>query len=265
MKWIDSLEAKYKHLAIPGLIRIVVAFNALTYLLSLSNPGYLGFLLFDKEAILHGQVWRLVTYIFIPPAFGILWLFFALYFLWFLGDSLEQAWGSFKLNLFYFCGMAGCTLAAFFFGGGEEMDKFLNLSILFAFGTVFPEEIIYLFGILPVKAKWLALISFVYQVESFVTAGDQGKAAILVSFANYLLFFGPQLVHNLRHRQAVAVRRQEFARKSVPEDEPLHRCVVCKETEITNPDLDFRVSKDGDEYCTRHLPGQPPAIPTPAA
>ncbi len=255
MKWIDSLEAKYKHLAIPGIIRVVVAFNALTYLLWLSNPGYIEFLRLDPDQIRHGQVWRLFTYIFIPPAFGVLGLFFALMFLWYMGEGLEQAWGAFKLNLFYLCGMAGCTVAAFFFGG-HWMDFFLNLSILFAFGTMFPDEIIYLFFIIPVKIKWIALVSFVLLVGVFMQSGVQGKMAILVSFANYLFFFGPRLLYNIRHRQAVVSRRQEFARQSVPEDEPLHHCAVCKETELTSPDLDFRVAKDGAEYCTRHLPGR---------
>ena len=254
MKWIDSLEAKYRYLAIPRIIRIVVAFNALTFILGQMNPGYVGLLTLNPELIKHGQVWRLFTYIFVPPTdFGTLGLFFALMFLWYMGEGLEQAWGSFKLTLFYLCGMAGCTVAAFFFGGGWT-DFFLNLSVLFAFGTVFPDEIIYILFIIPVKIKWIALFSFVLLLAGFLGAGEQAKMAIVVSFANYLLFFGPQLIHNIRNRQAVAARRVEFARQSIPGEEPLHRCVVCKETEVTSPDLDFRVSKDGNEYCTRHLP-----------
>ena len=263
MKWIDTLEAKYRHLAIHGLIRIVVAFNVLTYLLGIMNPAYLDYLSLDPTLIRHGEIWRLFTYIFIPPAgFGTLGLFFAMMFLWYMGEGLEQAWGAFKLNLFYFTGMAGCAVAAFFFGG-RWSDFCLNSSLLFAFGTVFPDEIIYILFIIPVKIKWVALFSFVLLMAGFLEAGEAAKAAILVSFSNYLLFFGPRLIDNLRHRQTVASRRAEFVRQALPEDEPLHRCVVCKETEQTSPELDFRVAKDGNEYCTRHLPSVQPAVAKP--
>ncbi len=265
MKWIDSLEAKYRHLAIPGLIRIVVAFNALTFVLGVLNPGFVDYLTLDPMLVKHGQVWRLFTFIFVPPAgFNTIFLFFALMFLWYMGEGLEQAWGAFKLNLFYFCGMAGAMAAAFFFGD-RWSDFFLNTSLLFAFGTIFPDEVIYILFVIPVKMKWIALLSFASLLAIFLPAGEQAKAAFIVSFANYLLFFGPTLVRNLRNRQAASARRGEFARQSIPEEEPLHRCFVCKETEMSNPDLDFRVAKDGNEYCTRHLPGMQPAVANPGA
>lgn len=261
MKWIDSLEARFGNLAVPGLIRLVVMFNGLTYALMLSNPGYIQYLTLVPAKVAHGQVWRLFTYIFIPPAFSPLWLFMALMFLWYMGEALEQAWGAFKLNVFYLCGMAGCTIAAFFFGG-IEMNAFLNLSLLFAFGTLFPDETMYVFFIIPVKIKWIALFSFVLVLATFLQSGLSVKMAILVSFSNYLIFFGPQLLQNIRHRQTVTARRVEFKRKAMPESEALHACAVCKETELTKPELDFRVSRDGNEYCTQHLPKPLPATPT---
>ncbi len=253
MKWIDSLEARFGNLAIPGLIRVVVMFNGLTYALMLSNPGYAQYLTLIPAKIAQGQVWRLFTYIFIPPAFSPLWLFMALMFLWNMGEGLEQAWGAFKLNVFYLCGMAGCTAAAFFFGG-VNMNPFLNLSLLFAFGTVFPDEVMYVFFILPLKIKWIALLSFGLVLATFLQSGASVKMAIVVSLSNYLLFFGPRLIDNVRQRRTVTARRMEFKRKAMPEDEALHHCAVCKETELTKPELDFRVSRDGEEYCTLHLP-----------
>jgi membrane associated rhomboid family serine protease len=263
MKWNDSLEAKYRHLAIPGLIRMVVALNALTFALGLMNPAFTQYLTLSPALIRQGQLWRLFTFIFIPQTSSIIFLFFGLMFLWYMGDALEQAWGAFKLNLFYFCGMAGVIAAAFLFGGGAS-GFFLNTSVLFAFATLFPDEVIYLV-IIPVKVKWLGLFSFACLLAVFLPAGAQVKSAFIVSFANYLLFFGPALVKNLRNSHAAAARRAEFAGKSLPEDEPLHRCIVCKETEVSNPDLDFRVSKDGNEYCTRHLPGAQPVAANPGA
>src|SRR5438445_700663 len=103
MNWLDRVEVKFGHLAIPGLTRIVVAFNALVFVLYKASPLFLSFLNLDIMRVAHGEVWRLVTYIFIPSFGGILgdWLsvFFYLFMLWIIGDGLEYALGSFKLNV----------------------------------------------------------------------------------------------------------------------------------------------------------------------
>jgi hypothetical protein len=123
MSWLDSLERRFGRFALPGLIRIVVALTALVYLLTFLNPNFLSVLTLEPARILRGEVWRLVTYIFIPSSIGQpgsmmqpLWLLLVLWFLLFIGDRLEQAWGAFRLNLYFLIGMVGTTIAAFFFG-----------------------------------------------------------------------------------------------------------------------------------------------------
>jgi membrane associated rhomboid family serine protease len=123
MTWLDSLERRFGRFAIPGLIRIIVALTALVYILALLNPGFLNVLTLDPARILQGEVWRLITYIFIPRSIGQpgsmiqpLWLLLALWFLLFIGDRLEHAWGAFRLNLYFLVGMIGTTIAAFLFG-----------------------------------------------------------------------------------------------------------------------------------------------------
>lgn len=256
MSKLDELETKFGRFAVPGITRIVVGFNALVFILLQINPAYAHALTLDPDRVMAGEVWRLFTYLFIPSTSSFFWIFFALGFLWFVGEGLERAWGSFKLNLYYLCGMAGCTAAAFIFGGGASANVFLNLSLFFAFATVFPDEIIYVLFILPMRMKWLALISLAWVVLLFFGSGLGTKMTIAVSLVNYALFFGPMAVRNLQHRHSVADRRREFARKSLPEDEPLHQCAHCKRTELSDPDLDFRVSRDGQEYCSSHLPGR---------
>jgi len=78
--------------------------------------------------------------------------------------------------------------------------------------------------------------------------------ALVAAFANYLIFFGPELIRAARNRQQIATRRRRFEGKARPEDEALHRCANCGATELTNPNLEFRVSRDGEEYCLAHLP-----------
>src|SRR4029450_14080476 len=116
MTFLDKLERRFGFLAVPGLIRIVIFFTALVYVLVYLNRGFESFLTLNPALILRGQVWRLVTYIFLPQTFSPLWVLLALWFLWVIGEGLEHAWGAFRLTLYFVVGMIGTTLAAFFFG-----------------------------------------------------------------------------------------------------------------------------------------------------
>jgi len=121
MTWLDKLERRFGFLSIPGLIRIVIGFTVLVYVLVYFNRGFELFLTLDPVLILRGQVWRLVTYIFLPQTFSPLWVLLALWFLWFIGEGLERAWGPFRLTLYFVVGMIGTTIAAFFFGSNSPM------------------------------------------------------------------------------------------------------------------------------------------------
>lgn len=260
MTWLDLLERRYGRFAIPGFIRIIVALTALVYLLALLNPGFLSVLTLDPARILQGEVWRLVTYIFIPRSIGQpgsmiqpLWLLLALWFLLFIGDRLEHAWGAFRLNLYFLIGMIGTTIAAFLFGA-QFSNAMLASSLFFAFANFYPEEVIYIMFILPVKVKWLAWVSAALLLLGFLTSPNSYRMALIAAFANYFIFFGPDLVRAARHRQQTASRRQRFEESSRPETESLHRCANCGATELTNSNLEFRVARDGEEYCLAHLP-----------
>ena len=260
MNLLDSLERRYGRFALPGLIRVVVALTALVYLLALFNPGFISVLTLDPARILKGEVWRLFTYIFIPRSIGQpgsmmqpLWLLLALWFLLFIGDRLEHAWGAFRLNLYFLVGMIGTTIAAFLFGA-QFSNAMLASTLFFAFANFYPDEVIYLMFILPVKVKWLAWVLAAFLLLGFLTSPNSYRMALVAAFANYFLFFGPDLVRAARHRRQVASRRQRFEESARPEEESLHRCANCGATELTNPSLEFRVSRDGEEYCLAHLP-----------
>src|SRR5213592_2788497 len=116
MPLLDKLERRFGFLGIPGLMRIVVVFNGLVFLLVRLSPAFRFVLALDPERIRHGEIWRLITYIFLPQTLSPLWIVLALWFLWFIGEGLEQAMGAFRLTLYFFIGMIGTTVAAFFFG-----------------------------------------------------------------------------------------------------------------------------------------------------
>jgi hypothetical protein len=263
MSLLDRLETRFGRFAIPGLIRYVVALNALVYVLVKLNPDFLLALVLWPSKILQGEVWRLVTYIFIPQ-FGTFilpeWFNAAMYliFLWWVGNGLEQALGSFRMNLYYFTGMLGITVAAFFFGGGFGA-ALLNTSLLFAFAQFYPDEVIFIMYIIPAKVKWMAWIAAAVLVYQFLTSGDWSfRVSLVVALANYVIFFAPEIYRNARMRRQVAERRQKFEKAKAPDNETLHQCAVCHRTEVSNPELDFRVARDGQEYCREHLP-KPPA------
>jgi membrane associated rhomboid family serine protease len=237
----------------------VVAFNALVFVLYKVNPEFLSLLTLDPDKILHGEVWRLVSYIFIPQFGGMfsdyLSVLLYLWFLWFVGDGLEHSMGAFRLNFYFLLGMIGTTVAAFFFGGNFS-SAMITASLFYAFARFYPDMEIYLFFILPVKVKWLAWGFAFFLLLGFVTGSMSYRMAVAAALANYLIFFGPEIYRDARHRKTVTTRRREFEKATEPESPALHRCAVCGRTEISHPDLDFRVGNDGSDYCVEHLPGK---------
>ena len=253
MSWLDKLERRLGFLAIPGLPRILVGFAGLVFILSLALPGFTSMLVLDPGKIRHGEVWRLVTYIFIPQSLSPLWVIFALWLLWWVGEGTERAMGAFQFTLYFVVGMVGTTIAAFFFGSNFS-NAMLISSVFFAFARFYPEEMIYVLFILPVRIKYLAWIYAALLIVGFFGGSNAYRAALIAAFGNYLIFFGPEIIHQARHRRDVSQRRRRFEVQSKSETESLHKCVVCSRTELTDPDLEFRVARDGEEYCMAHLP-----------
>lgn len=257
MTFLDKLERNFGRFAIPGLIRYVVMLNALVFILLMLDPKYVSLIDLNAGRILQGEVWRLFTWIFIPPAgWGMLGFFLYMWFTFFLGDTLEATWGSFRLNLFYLLGFLGNTAAAFLLPGESYGNPLLNTSLFFAVATLAPNYQILVMFIIPMKLKWVALISVVFVALAFLGGSLAAKAAILISLVNYFLFFGPQFIRNVRDSQSAASRRAKFEAAKMPSSETLHRCSVCGITEVTAPNADFRVAEDGNEYCLLHLPQQ---------
>src|ERR1044071_6480528 len=155
MSFLDRLERRFGFIAVPGLIRAVVTLNALVFVLVFVNKGFDSYLALDISRIRAGEIWRLVTYLFVPGTANPLLIAVALWFLWFIGEGLERAWGPFRLTLYFLAGMIGTTAAAFFFGA-RFSNTMLVSSLFFAFARFYPDEVIYILFILPAKIKWVA-------------------------------------------------------------------------------------------------------------
>src|SRR3984893_17812392 len=253
MAWLDKLERRYGFLAGPGLTRILVGFAALVVALAWLVPGFTSVLELEPVRVRQGEVCHPLTILIIAQTLSPWWILFSLWFLWWIGDGLERAWGPFRLTLYFLAGMIGTTAAAFFFGSNFS-NRMLLASLFFAFASLYPDEVIYVLFILPVKIKWLAWASAAFLLLGFFVNPNSYRAALLVALSNYLIFFGPEFVYRIRHRQEVSTRRRRFESDLRGAAEPLHKCAVCGATELSDPNLDFRVARDGEEYCMVHLP-----------
>ena len=119
MKWLDRLERKYGRYAIKNLMLYIVILNAVVYvLMMIPGTNLINKFILDPQLVLKGEIWRLVTYIFIPPNASPIFIIFVLYFYYMIGSNLENEWGSFRFNLYYFLGMLGTTIATFITKGG---------------------------------------------------------------------------------------------------------------------------------------------------
>src|SRR4029077_7307620 len=141
-----------------------------------------------------------------------------------------------------------------FFFGSNFSNGMVIASLFFAFARFYPDEIIYVLFIFPFKIKWLVWVCGVFLLVGFVLNSNSYRAALIAAFANYFIFFGPEIIHHARHRHEVSTRRRRFEEQSRNADNALHRCAVCCATELSDPNLDFRVARDGEEYCMAHLP-----------
>jgi membrane associated rhomboid family serine protease len=213
--------------AIEGLTTFIVGGMAIAFVLCQIRPEFQDLLTLQPQRVLT-QPWRLVSFLFVPPDRSLFHLVFALYFTWLVGSNLEQVWGTFKFNAFYTLG-ALATLVAGFVSRAPQDNEFLHTSLFFAFATLFPDTEFRLFFILPVKVKWLGLLSGAYVLLQFV-AGDLGvRLAIVAVVANYLLFFAGHLRDLLRGRQTLVRQAARRAHHAAPDldKRDSRACAMC--------------------------------------
>jgi membrane associated rhomboid family serine protease len=231
------LERRLGGLAIPHLTAIIVAGMGAAFVGSRTRPELIGRLALDIDEVKHGQVWRLVTYLFIPRTDSWWWIIFSLGFLWWVGTTLERHWGAFRFNVFYLLGCVGTTVAAVLTGHAET-NVWINYSLMLAFGTLFPDEEFYLY-VIPVKAKWLALFDGAFLAYTMVMGDWSERAAILAALSGYFIFCGPALYALLKDRN-IAVR-QRARRASVASAPPAvaagRVCAICGVSEEGGADI----------------------------
>lgn len=293
MKWFTKMERRFGKYAIRNLMRYMVAISLAGTLLGLIQPEiYFRYLGLDVYQILHGQIWRLVTFLLYPAvlrtsaSFLVDLIFYGLmlYVYFWIGGVLEQVWGSFRFNAFYFTGILLIVLFTFGYyfvllnanGSGVgpivgaslsariSLDN-LNLSMFLVFAFLFPNTQFLLYFIVPIKAKWLGYLYLIINVFYIVAYFNEGTylsimemlliiAALIDFVVFYLIARNPQgFVNTVRQKKRRVVYKNTAREHS---SGPRHRCVICGRTELDSPQLEFRYCSkcEGNyEYCSEHL------------
>lgn len=210
LKFLDKLERKFGKFAIRGLMTYIAIGNLAIFLLSLNFlfPSLISYLTLNPALVLKGQVWRLITYIFIPPDTSILFILLSVYFYYMIGNTLEREWGSFRLNAYYLTGMIATTIAAFITGGTFSTP--LNLSLFLAFAYLFPNYEILVFFVLPVKMKYLAWLELALIGVTVIIGSLPEKIAAIASLVNFVLFFGEDMINRIRMRGKSYYNRRNY-------------------------------------------------------
>lgn len=286
MNFLNKMERKLGKYAIPNLSLYLILGYVLGYILEFISPAVVDFLTLNPYLILHGQIWRLVTWIIIPPSRFDLFTIIMLMFYYSVGTNLERTWGTFYYNVYLFMGMIFTILGSFLIMGISYVPSFhsslvrevygssayfllvarsfstyfVNMSIFLGFAATFPEVQVLLMFIIPIKVKWMGIAYGVLLVVQFFQSDIIGKIIIGASLLNFVVFFlmtrsgigmriSPRQVKR-RHDYNREVRHAKAA--SVAK----HKCAVCGRNSEDNPEAEFRFCSkcNGNyEYCQEHL------------
>ena len=277
--FIDNLERRYGKYGIPNLTMYMIACYVVGYVIYYLNPELLYYLNLNVTLILHGQIWRLVTWIIYPPSTGnfLLFVISIAFFYYPLGNQLERSIGTFRYNLYIFGGIILTIIGAFilhFIGGGVYdvyagyifTTYYIALSVFLAFAMLYPDMQILLWFVISIKMKWMAIVYLAIVVYTIIDYLRMGFWFMIIPIVASLVNFGLFYLSSKdlsRYRPKEVKRRKEFYRAMEPQSRAQgggsiskHKCAICGRTELDSPDLEFRFCSkcNGNyEYCQDHL------------
>lgn len=271
--WLDRFAYKHPRFGIPNLMLIIVAGSVLVYMVDMvSRYSFSPLLALDMAAVFHGQVWRLVTFVFVTFAGDPVTLILSLYFYWWAGSTLEREWGTAKFSLYYLAGVVFNILVgavSHLLGGGSLVTmQYVNMSLFFAFATLFPDMQILLFFFIPVKVKWMAWLDAalfaVLILADLISLNFVSAVLAVAAILNYVLFFWSDITGFLRRRRQRAkyqnsrqtINFKQATRQAQQQKGYIHKCAVCGKTDADFPDEEFRYCSQCNGYycyCSEHI------------
>lgn len=256
-KRIDMFCYRHPRFGVPNLMLYIVIISLAVWLLSIMDPSktLMSFFVFSPERILKGEVWRLISFIFVPQSLSF-WELLFFYFYYWIGNVLEKEWGTPRFNIFLISGVLLTAVYGFiiYFITKQSIavtTYFIYLSMFFSFATLFPDVQVLFMFIIPIKVKWLAYLDAAFFLLSMLTQSFPFNLLPLVAVLNYLVFFGDDLFSSLRSNKArynkttVNFNREKQKIKYEQKNASYtKKCAVCGRTDTDYPDLEFR-------YCSR--------------
>ena len=279
MDFLTKLERKYGKYAIPNLTLILISGFILGYLIEIFMPEGLQLLAMNPEKILHGQIYRLVTWVVIPPSSASILVIITLFFYFSIGRTLENSWGDFRYTVYILSGiiftdigMMGTYLVMHLMGQSQLLDMYyqaglygastyyLCMSMFLAYAFMFPDMQVLLYFIIPIKVKWLGYLDIAYLLVMILQYGYMqyytGMVTVIMSVLNFILFY---FMSKGKTKMTPAQRkRKRKYKQQVRQSQILtrHKCAICGQTDLDNPNLEFRYCsrcKGNYEYCQNHL------------
>ena len=262
MNFLNKMERKFGRYAIYNLSTYIIGAYIIGYFLYFLAPGVLyNYLSLEPYYILKGQIWRLVTWVLIPPESPGIFTIIMLMLYYSLGNSLEQTWGAFRYNAYIFSGIISTIIGAFIlyavmggnivFGQALFSTYYINMSIFLACAASIPDVQVLLFFIIPIKVKYLAYLDAALFVFGVITMTFPLNLLPVVAVLNYLVYCGDWLFDffrpsHVRQRQKTVNFKREARRiQREQANKPYHyKCAVCGRTDADHPELEFR-------YCSR--------------
>lgn len=273
----SKFEKRFGKYAISNLSLILILCYVVGYVIELVNADFLLYLTLNPYAVLRGQIWRIFTWIIIPPSSLDPFTIIMLLFYYNIGTSLERTWGTYRYNVYLLSGMFFTVIGSFgwlaitYFTSGPAMNLgyistvaslyfstyYINMSIFLAFAATFPEVQVLLMFIVPVKVKWLGILYGLVLVYDFLFAGSLAtRIAIASSLLSFVIFFITSRSH--LHMSPKQMKRRAEFRQDIRRNSRVtkHKCAICGQTEDDDPNLEFRFCSkcNGNyEYCQQHL------------
>lgn len=279
MDFLTKLERKYGKFSIPNLTLILIGGFILGYLIEIFMPDGLDLLAMNPDKIMHGQIYRLITWVVIPPQSVSILVIIMLMFYYSIGRALESAWGDFRYTLYIVSGIIftdigimGTYLVMRLLGNGDLLNAYfqagyygastyyLCMSMFLAYAFMFPDHQVLMYFIIPIKVKWLGYLDIAYLVVEILRYGIAhyytGMITVIMSVFNFVLFYF-LMKGRTRMTKAQKRRKREY-KQQVRQTQTLtrHKCAICGQTELDNPNLEFRYCsrcKGNYEYCQNHL------------
>ena len=254
MGFLNKMERKFGKYAIPNLTFWLIGAWILGFIIQYTMPEVQKMLILEPAMILRGQIWRIVSWLLVPPPVNILFLIFFLSCYYFIGISIEQAIGTFRYNVYLIGGMLCSILGAFllygfyYFVNGMAVagigyyfsTEYITMSLFMAFAVIYPNVEFRLYFIIPIKAKWMGIVDAVWMSFMFLSSNAAGRTAILASLLNFLIFFFS--TRNYKRVSPKEIHRKQVYRQQMRQAENItrHKCAICGRTERDGADLEFR-------------------------